>query len=161
MNSKLTTLDVREAINIFLSIATFVMAVLYIRFIASNCLHLRWIKIWSISFPWFRCLANKYEKPALQAAIAWAILSIGESIRATFVWEVLHFDRHNSTYAAEVYPLMGALLLIVFGALCSIRVFSPTWLGNWLWIGTLIITSILVLVNFAVLDYHIFNLGIN
>lgn len=146
--SEITTLDVREAINIFLSISTTVMAVLYVRFVIHECVCLR------SGFPWFRVLVNKHDKPAVAAAIAWSLLSVGEAVRSTFVWEVLHFDRQHSTYASEVLPLMGALFLIILGTLCSIRIFSPAWMGNWLWIGTLVFTSILIFVNFFILDYH-------
>jgi len=150
--SEISTLDVREAINIFLAISTTVMAVLYIRFVIKECTRVHWTKWHSFWVPRWKFTVDKRDIPAVNAAIAWSVLSVGEAIRSTLIWEVLHFDRQQSTYASEIIPLMVALIFIVFGALCSIRVFSPAWMGSWLWIGTLIFTATLVLVNFFILD---------
>jgi hypothetical protein len=157
--SEITTLDVREAINIFLAIATTVMAVLYIRFVIKECIDIHWTRWHRFWVPWCEFTINKRDLSAVNAAIAWSILSVGEAIRSTFVWEVLHFDRQQSNYASEVVPLMVALVLIVFGTLCAIRVFSPAWMGQWLWIGTLVLTTFLVLLNFTVDIHYLHFLG--
>jgi hypothetical protein len=121
----LTVLDLREAINIALAILASVQFVLYAR--AGWC-YLTW---WQM-------------KPFL----GWSLICLGEAVRSSFVWDILHFNREQGTYASEILPLLGALGCITAGCLLCINAFTPDrWNRHSLWLPSLGAVVLAIAVN--------------
>jgi hypothetical protein len=95
-----------------------------------------------------------YKRAEWQAkgAIGMAFMCLGEMARSGTIWEILVFKGAKGTYMTDVVPLMLSLVLIVIGALCAIRVFSPSRWGNIPWITSLFVVLVLSSVSWAMMD---------
>lgn len=118
-------IQVREFLNGMILVLNLTMAAILITFLASR-LHMR---------DWYNDLAN-------QAAIALSVLFLGKAIirgwGVVLLYEMSHGGDGWAVEQRVPLTLVGAAL-VMFGALCAIRIFTPDrWFGrfrNWVWIG--------------------------
>lgn len=135
----ITTLDVRESINIFVVIFTTVILFLYISYIFHNwVVACKSVGVSPLSNPrnWLPCLRIWYQAldDATRLAIGWVWVVSGELLRAAIIWSILHNNRETANYATDIIPLLVALVMIVTGSACVIRVLSPKGWGHGLWL---------------------------
>lgn len=124
-------LDLREIVNIFISVISAVMTVMFASYTIDK----------------WRDYGLRNLTMAAKGAAACALLAFGEFLRSATVWEILHFNRIHGTYSTQIIPLIGTLLCICVGGLYIIRVFSPFRIGHWLWIVSLIVACTLAAIS--------------
>lgn len=91
-----------------------------------------------------------WEDPLTQGAIALSIMNGGDAIYRIWVWLLLRVynDGSPSHWVREQWPLaMLASIMIVLGALCAIRVFSPRSWGHCGWLSCLALLVVVLVVN--------------
>lgn len=128
-------IELREAINIALSIFTLVLCGLLTWFIASE----------------FK--KNGYPASNWTAKLSIGLLFIffGEFLRSATIWWILHTEGAGGTYLNDIPMLIASLGCIVLGCLCAIRVMTPKEWGNVLWIGSLAIVAFIFFLNWSYL----------
>lgn len=86
--------------------------------------------------------------PSLRPAIAIFAVFIGASIlwAATFHFRILVNDGLKIQY--PVWSVLTGSLIVEIAFLCKIRVFSPDHWGYKTWLGTLILSNIVVALSF-------------
>lgn len=126
-------LELREIINIFISVIFLVLAMLYGRYLFAD-------RDKSLRVTGWRNMS-----PVSKMTLAWFIISIGEVLRSAVVWELLHFQGVRANYLTNVMPLMLSLCFVTIGGACAIRVVTPGlgWKQHTLWIGSLLTAAIL------------------
>jgi hypothetical protein len=144
-------LDMREVTNIHISVFSLVMTILFTSYVGKEL----WLgagiivgrKSSAVSFLHELLRGFRFLSFSSKGALGLACLSFGEFLRSSTVWKILHFDRTTGTYASQIAPLTVALILIIIGSLCVIRIFSPQMVGHWLWIASLAIAITLATVS--------------
>lgn len=126
-------LEVREAINIALTVFSFVLCVLLLRYVIRE--YIRY--------------GYKNSEWPVRFSTGLLLLFAGEFMRASTIWEVLHFEGLRSSYLSAIVPLLIALGMIVLGALCAIRVLTPARLGHTVWLSSAGVVGVLMLINWA------------
>lgn len=124
-------LQLREAINIAISVLSLTLLSLFVPYIVGQ-----WRDLGYRGFGWPEKLC-----------IGLIFLFAGECLRSSTVWTIIHFEAPG-TYLTDIAPLIASLLLIVIGALCVIRVMSPHRCGHKLWGGALFVVVALVATNY-------------
>lgn len=124
-------LELREAINIALSVFTLVLCFLLARYIYKE----------------YRLYGYKESEWPMRFSIGLLILFCGEFLRAATITQVIHSEGARGTYISAVMPLVASLVLIVIGALCAIRVMTPEKWGHKVWLGSAIAACICLLIS--------------
>lgn len=129
-----TALALREAINIALAVFTFVLFGLFAWFSAE--------RIWTIGY--------RNTDWTVKSAIGLLFVFLGELLRSSTIAFILHTEGSSGNYLSDIYVLMAALVCIILGCLCVIRVMSPKSWGNVLWISSLLVVIVAYALNWAV-----------
>lgn len=127
-----TALDAREAINIAIAVFALTTCCLFGRYAFQQ-----WRKVGYSGLDW-----------PTKLSIGLLLVSAGEFIRSSTIWNILHFEGMSGTYLSEIGPLLVALALTLIGWPCVIRVMTPERLGCKLWIGALAVVVVLIAINF-------------
>jgi hypothetical protein len=143
----ISALDVREAINVAIPIMATVALALYVRAIlrqlgllATPPLPPPGPNTRPASLRWF-----------IEAALGWSFVCLGDALRSGIVWDILHFERPG-TYAAQIYPLIAALMLLVAGFTLQIKAFTPDhWHPQSIWVPTLAAVLVAVVLNWTLI----------
>lgn len=139
-------LDIREITNIFLATFGLVMTALLLNYLYAQCSQVASGKRMSW-YELFTCY-RRFDRAAL-AAVGLSFIMFGEFMRATVVWELIHFERLEATYSTKATLLVVSLIFVTLGSLCVIRVFSPDGWGNWLWSSALGVAVVLSAIALA------------
>lgn len=116
----LSTADLLEWVNAFELVITVAFVILLVRYIANKIeswadFLRRSLRIWDRNFQ-----GGPYD-----LAIALCVLLAGKALRAETIWEWRHFGGE-----LDMPRLALAVLVISAGALCAVRVLSPTQYFN-------------------------------
>lgn len=126
-------LELREIINIFITVLFTVLIVLWGRYLLSDRAHA------------LRKTGWRNMTPVTKMVAAWFVISLGEVLRASVVWELIHFEGAKASYAMNVVPLIAALMLIIIGGTCAIRIITPGvgWRRHVLWVVSVFVATLL------------------
>jgi hypothetical protein len=138
-------LDLREGINIGITIFLPVLALLFLRIVR---------RAWNHTGREYRFL-TRTEKGLIGLAIMFA----GEAARSATVWNILHTKGESGTYLAEIIPLVFSLFAVVIGAACAVRNFTPqrdaagwpVWGGHRLWVVCVALYLVVAVINWGAL----------
>lgn len=79
-----------------------------------------------------------YERPGSKAAIALTIYFAGATMRAGWIWWLLHCENAGGScfsIRGNSWVMLVATALAMTGGLCCIRVFSPPHWHPWSWLA--------------------------
>lgn len=126
-------LELREIINIFISVLFGMLAILYGRYLISD----RGMSL--------RTTGWRHMTPVSKMVAAWSVICLGEITRSSVVWELIHFEGVKASYLTNIVPLMISLALIIIGGACAIRIITPGdgWRRHVLWSGSVLLATLL------------------
>lgn len=127
-----TFLQVREALNIALSVFTAMLCALLAPFLWKQ----------------YRLKGYRGLDWTDKICVGLLFLFAGEFLRSTTVWWVIHSEGRGGTYLSDIVPLLLAMICIVWGSLCVIRVMSPERCGHLLWVASATIVTTLIAINY-------------
>lgn len=121
----------RESINIAVVIISGVLCVLLASEIVNN------LKVYGY----------RYINWPTKLAVGLFFWFLGDGVRSLIVWWVIHNEGARGTYLSDIGVLLVALVSIVVGGMCAVRVMSPAKAGQSIWVATLILIVALVMAN--------------
>lgn len=130
---RMDALDLREVLNIAISVFSISCILLFLRYT-----YREWRVRGYLRLDW----------PA-KLCLGLLVLFCGEFLRSATVWVILHFEGPGASYRSDIAVLTLALLMIIVGGSCIVRVMTPTKWGNSLWISALLVIAFLSIVNFV------------
>lgn len=125
MMTGISQIDIREFTNVLVLVLNGALSLIMVTFVLSKMRESGW-----------------YNQLAVQGAIALSVLFAGEFlIRGWGVILLYQMSHGGDGWAVEQrvpLSLVGVCIVMV-GALCAMRVFTPNWFGRWrnaVWIST-------------------------
>lgn len=129
-------LAAREVVNVAMVVLSAVLLVLLARYILQQ----------------MRLTEYRHLEWPVKLSIGLFLIFLGEMMRSATAWLVLQTEGRRGTYFSDIIVIVGALLLIVAGSLCAIRVMTPAGpRSGWLWRAALALTILLAAINLMVL----------
>jgi hypothetical protein len=171
-------LQIREVMNIGITIHSPVLAVLFVYYVISKWREIggclwnverqigadtsTWRKrfknfIWSCNQTiWATYRSYKRVDKPIRGLVGMTCFLIGEGIRTAATWHVLHTDGARANYLSDISILLVSLFLIIAGLSCAVRNFTPhnprCLSGHRLWLYCLYLYVLVSIVNFTILE---------